>query len=134
MVEMVQRGGSRKTYQTADFMALSPLNISVNFRLKVLFGISYDLQKDATTRILEILESHISEQIDTEGYGKNLLNLRVEFAQAGASSLDLVVIADFRGELAPLYQRLSRAIQRWCVDACTLNNWEIPFPQLTIHK
>jgi small-conductance mechanosensitive channel len=134
MVELVQRGGSRKIYQTADFMALSPLNISVNFRLKVLFGISYDLQKDATTRILSTLESHISEQIDTEGYGKNLLNLRVEFAQAGASSLDILVIADFKGELAPLYQRLSRAIQRWCVDACTLNNWEIPFPQLTIHQ
>jgi len=83
---------------------------------------------------LEILESHINEQIEKEGYKKSLLNLLVEFQQAGASSLDIVVIADFKGDMAPLYQRLSRAIQRWCVDACTLNNWEIPFPQLTIHK
>ena len=58
----------------------------------------------------------------------------VEFAQAAASSLDVVVIADFKGEMAPLYNRLSRSIQRWCVDACTQNNWEIPFPQLTIHR
>ena len=28
MVELVQRGGSHKTYQTSDFLALSPLNIS----------------------------------------------------------------------------------------------------------
>jgi len=134
MVELVQRGGAHKTYQTSDFLAQSPLNISVNFRLKIPFGISYNLQKDSTGKVLEILKSHISTQIDKEGYKKSLLNLRVEFQQAGASSLDIVVIADFNGDMAPLYKRLSRAIQRWCVDACTLNNWEIPFPQLTIHK
>ncbi len=134
MVELVQRGGAHKIYQTSDFLGLAPLNISLNFRLKIPFGISYNLQKDSTGSVLEILESHIKEQIEKEGYEKNLLNLRVEFQQAGASSLDLVVIADFKGDLAPLYQRLSRAIQRWCVDTCTLNNWEIPFPQLTIHR
>jgi hypothetical protein len=61
-----------------------------------------------------------------------LLNLRVEFAQANSSSLDIVVIADFKGELGDLYNRLRRAIQRWCVDACTENGWEIPFPQITL--
>ena len=134
MVELVQRGGAHKIYQTSDFLGLAPLNISINFRLKIPFGISYNLQKDSTGSVLEILESYIKEKIEKEGYKKNLLNLKVEFQQAGASSLDLVVIADFKGDLAPLHQRLSRAIQRWCVDTCTLNNWEIPFPQLTIHK
>jgi hypothetical protein len=134
MVELVQRGGSHKTYQTSDFLALSPLNISVSFRLKIPFGISYDLQKESTGSILETLHDYIDVQIEKEGYKKSLSNLRVEFSQAGGSSLDLVVIADFKGDMAPLYQRLSRAIQRWCVDACTLNSWEIPFPQLTIHK
>ncbi len=134
MVELVQRGGSQKIYQTSDFLAQTPLNISLNFRIKIPFGISYNLQKDSTGKVLEILKSYINEQIEKEGYKKNLLNLGVEFQQAGASSLDLVVIADFKGKLAPLYQRLCRAIQRWCVDACTINNWEIPFPQLTIHQ
>jgi len=134
MVELVQRGGAHKTYQTSDFLAQSPLNISVNFRLKIPFGISYNLQKDSTGSVLETLESYISIQIDKEGYKKSLLNLRVEFQQAADSSLDILVIADFKGDMAPLYNRLFRAIQRWCVDACTLNNWEIPFPQLTIHK
>jgi len=134
MVELVQRGGAKKIYQTMDFLAQSPLNLSVSFRLKVSFGISYDIQKEATTKVLEILESFISEAIRQEGYEKSLLNLRVEFQAAGSSSLDIVVIADFKGDMAPLYKRLSRSIQRWCVDACTSNNWEIPFPQLTIHK
>jgi len=134
MVEIIQRGGAHKTYLTSDFLGLSPLNISRNFRLKTPFGISYDLQTKSTTEILDILKKYIQTQIENEGYGDDLLNLRVEFQQAGASSLDLVVITDFKGEIASLYRRLSRAVQRWCVDACTQNNWEIPYPQLTIHK
>jgi len=43
------------------------------------------------------------------------------------------VIADFKGEVADIYSRLERAIQRWCVDAATRYNWEIPFPQVTFH-
>jgi len=134
MVEMVLRGGSQKIYQTQDFLSLSPLNLSVNFRLKTLFGISYDLQPLSTSTVLETLDNYLRKRIADEGYEDNLLNLRVEFAHAGGSSLDLVVISDFNGEMASLYNRLGRAIQRWCVDACTENNWEIPFPQLSVHK
>jgi len=43
------------------------------------------------------------------------------------------VIADFKGELGDLYNRLRRSIQRWCVDACSEYGWEIPFPQMTLH-
>ena len=113
---------------------MTPLNLSTNFRIKVMFGISYDLQAESTGKILEILDKAIRARIQDEGYEKSLLNLRVEFAQAGGSSLDFVVISDFKGEMAPLYNRLKRAIQRWCTDACTENSWEIPFPQLTVHK
>ncbi|MCD6388202.1 MAG: hypothetical protein J7L69_02235 [Desulfobulbaceae bacterium] len=134
MVELVERGGAHKTYQTADFLALSPKNISINFRLKETFGFSYDLQQNCTDTIPETLQAFIGKKVEEEGYQDDLLNLRVEFQQAGASSLDLVVIADFKGTMAPLYNRLRRSIQRWCVDCSTTNNWEIPFPQLTVHK
>jgi len=134
MVEMVMRGGAKKVYQTSDFLGMNPMNLSVNFRLKIGFGISYGLQSTATGQVLDILDAYIREKLAAEDYEKSLLNLRVEFAQAGSSSLDLLVIADFDGKMAPLYNRISRAIQRWCTDACTANNWEIPFPQLTVHK
>ena len=134
MVELVQRGGARKTYQAGDFLSLSPLNLSMNFRLKVPFGISYSLQAAATKQVPEQLSAYIEGQIEAEGYKQDLLNLRVEFANAGASSLDLLVIADFTGKMAPLYNRLNRAIQRWCVDAATRYEWEIPFPQITVHR
>ena len=133
-VELVQRGGARKTYQTGDFLGMTPLNLSMNFRLKIPFGISYNLQKEATNLIPDQLSAFIETRIEEEGYKEDLLNLRVEFANAGSSSLDLVVIADFKGKQAPLYNRISRAIQRWCVDAATGHGWEIPFPQLDIHQ
>ena len=134
LVELVERGGARKTYLTQDFLGQSPRNLSVNFRLKETIGVSYDLQSISTTSMLQILKAHLLKNIEAEGYGPDLLQLNVEFQSANTSSLDLVVLADFKGVQAPLYNRLRRAIQRWCVDACTENNWEIPFTQLTLHN
>lgn len=133
MVEIKQPSGTRKNYQTAAFLALAPVNLSRNFTLKSVFGLSYDLQKDITDQVPRILQAYIREAIQREGYETGLLGLQVEFQAANASSLDLAVIADFRGEMAPSYYKLSRAIQRWCVEACNMNQWEIPFPQLRVH-
>jgi small-conductance mechanosensitive channel len=132
MVQLVERGGAMKTYLTGDFLAASPRNLATNFRIKEVIGVSYALQDKSTEIIPQVLRNTIQQRVEQEGYGEQLLNLRVEFAQANSSSLDIVVIADFSGELGDLYNRLRRAIQRWCVDACTENGWEIPFPQLTL--
>ncbi len=133
MVQIVQRGGSQITYNLDNFLAESPKNLSKNFRLKERIGISYDYQKESTNSIVKLLEETLTRRIIEEGYQDDLLNLRVEFESAGDSSLNIVVIADFKGQVADLYTRLRRAIQRWCVDACTENSWEIPFPQRTLH-
>lgn len=133
LIQLVERGGAHITYQTSDFLSKSPRNLATNFRIKETLGISYKLQKDSTSLIPETLQSYIQKRVEQEGYGDKLLNLRVEFALANNSSLDLAVIADFSGEMGDLYNRLRRAIQRWCVDACTEYGWEIPFPQMTLH-
>jgi hypothetical protein len=133
LVTLVQRGGAHRTYTMSDFLGGSPLNLAPNFRIKEVFGITYDLQAQSTAEIPAKLEAHVAKRIEEEGYADKLLNLRVEFAQANTSSLDLVVIADFEGELGDLYNRLRRAIQRWCVEASTGHGWEIPFQQITLH-
>jgi small-conductance mechanosensitive channel len=134
LVQLVARGGAHRIYQTADFLALSPTNLSRNFRLKETIGISYDLQREAVTSIPELLKTHIEQRVEEEGYTGKLLNLRVEFERANTSSLDVVVIADFDGSLADLYNRMRRSLQRWCVEACNVHGWEIPFTQLTLHQ
>ncbi|MEW7985999.1 MAG: hypothetical protein AB2805_18615 [Candidatus Thiodiazotropha sp.] len=132
LVRLVERGGAQLTYQTIDFLAASPRNLATNFRIKEVVGVSYALQEKSTETIPEILRNTIQLRLEQEGYTEHLLNLSVEFSQANSSSLDITVIADFSGELGDLYNRLRRAIQRWCVDACTENGWEIPFPQMTL--
>jgi hypothetical protein len=134
LVELIERGGARRTYTTADFLAQSPLNLSRNFRLKETIGITYAQQRDSVGSIPDTLKAHVERRADEEGYGDALLSLRVEFERANTSSLDIVVIADFDGAVADLYNRLRRALQRWCVEACSENGWEIPFTQLTLHQ
>ncbi len=129
----VQRGGSQVTYLIGDFLAASPKNLATNFRIKEVLGISYSLQKESTSAIPETLHAYLQKRLEQEGYGEQLLNLRVEFALANSSSIDLMVVADFKGELGDLYNRLRRTIQRLCVDACSEYGWEIPFPQMTLH-
>ncbi|MEW8506126.1 MAG: hypothetical protein AB2598_05440 [Candidatus Thiodiazotropha sp.] len=132
LVQLVERGGALRTYQTGDFLAASPRNLATNFRIKEVIGVSYALQEKSTETIPRILHERIQQRVEQEGYGEQLINLRVEFSQANSSSLDITVIADFSGEIGDLYNRLRRAIQRWCVDACSENGWEIPFPQMTL--
>jgi hypothetical protein len=133
-VELQKRGGATKTYLIQDFLAQAPLNLSDTFRIKEVFGISYNHQQQSTNVIIGKLKGYISEQLEKEGHAPFLIEMKVEFNEAADSSLNLVVIADFKGEMAPLLNRLRRAIQRWCVDAATANEWEIPFPQLTLHR
>ncbi len=132
-VEVVELGGRRTIYQTATFLGLSPTNLSRNFSIRLAFGLSYNLQADITTLVPETLNEFILKKLEESGYGKDCLNLTVDFLQAGASSLDLIVVADFKGEQAAIYRRLERAFAKWCVECCNANNWEIPFPQMTVH-
>lgn len=134
LVELVALGGAHRTYQTADFLSQSPLNLSRNFRISETIGVSYNLQQDCTTTIPALLKAFVETRIEESGYRDQLHKLNVEFQQANTSSLDLAVIADFDGSLGNQYVRLRRLIQSWCVEACTQYGWEIPFTQLTLHQ
>ena len=133
-VELVQRGGQRIVYPTGIFLEKCPINLSRNFRIRVPFGLSYSLQADITQVIPEILATFLTSKIELEEWADHCLNLRVEFYQANASSLDLIILADLKGVVADISKRIERVVQKWCVECATLNNWEIPFPQITLHQ
>lgn len=133
-IELVDHAGGRKTFTVSDFLSLSPLNLSTGFMILDTIGISYRHQKESTNKITTMLEKFIRKQIEKEGYQEGLDDLFVQFAHAGNSSLDIRVIAYFKGDMASMYFSLRRTIGRWCVDACTEYGWEIPFPQLTVSK
>jgi hypothetical protein len=133
VVRLILLGGGRRTWPTPDFLTQSPVVLSTGFRLSVPFGLDYQHQAFIAREIPTRLASRLREGLLREGYEKDLVNLDVEFAAAGASSLDLHVLADFSGAAAPHYHVLQRAIQRLCVEACNDYGWVIPFPHVTLH-
>ncbi|NEW61135.1 hypothetical protein GSY74_07560 [Sulfurovum sp. bin170] len=133
-IEFVDVGGGHRSYIVSDFLALSPQNLSTDFRIIDSIGIGYGHQKESTTIIVKQLESFILQKIEKEGYRDGLKKLIVQFSHAGESSLDIAIVANFNGNMAPLYHRLRRSIGRWAVEACSEYGWEIPFKQITIHN
>lgn len=133
IVRLVLLGGSRKTFGTLDFLAQYPQVLSTGFRLDVTFGLDYRHQAAITGDIPETIAVVLRAALEREALARHLANLAVEFAEAGASSLNLKVLADFAGAAAPHYFILRRALQRICVDACNAQGWVIPFTQVTLH-
>jgi hypothetical protein len=80
------------------------------------------------------MKAYLEKKLKEQTFADQCLNLSVDFLQAGPSSLDLAVLADFKGEAAPAYRRIERALNRWCVECCNERGWEIPFPQMTVHR
>ena len=129
----VMRAGLSIIYPTATFLDLAAGNMSQKFTVSATLGLSYDLQAEITERIPQTLRSYLQNRLDEEGYSSKCLGITCEFSLANSSSLDILAVLEFQGDMASLYYRLNRSLQRWCVECCTENQWEIPFNQLTVH-
>lgn len=131
-VEVV-RAGMATIYPTADFLGMATANMSQKFSISTTLGLSYDLQKEATDYIPTTLRSYLQKRLDEEGYSSKCLGVTCEFSLANNSTLDIAAILEFEGDMASLFYRLRRSLQRWCVDCCTENQWEIPYNHIVVH-
>jgi hypothetical protein len=123
-----------KSFVAQSFMDQSPKNLSLEgFSVILRFGVDYQHQAEVTGTIRDTLEMELAEGLQREPQGKYLQDLLVEFAEAGASSLDFIAIASFSPEAAESYLHLRRQLQRIAVDACNRHGWVIPFNQMTVH-
>jgi hypothetical protein len=133
MVTMKVRGGSTKTYSTTDFLALNPQNLTHGFGIFVTVGFDYADQSIITKDIPQKLKSFIADAMANEPFNSSIREFNIEFKEAGASSLNLLIISTFEGKAAENYYSIGRFLQRATVDACNQFGWNIPFNQLTIH-
>lgn len=133
-VVVLKLGGSVKTYQTADFLELSPENLSHGYRLTVTFGIDYQHQAECTGSIPEIFNQALTQRLASEIGREAVRSVQTQFASASSSSLDYAILADFDGSVADRHNALQRRIQCICVDVCNENGWVIPFTQVTVHQ
>ncbi len=135
LIEISVKGGMTMTYSTQDFYGINLINLSRDktFGVSVTFGFDYALQSISLTEVPETLRRDIQNALEEAGYKKQLEKLIVELASANTSSLDFLVFATMSSEVASDYFKLNRLIQQTCVAAANENDWNIPFPQLTVH-
>jgi hypothetical protein len=135
-VELVQLKvrDSHVHYPTNVFLNLYARNLStVGYGLVVTFGIDYEHQAIALDEPGPAFQSAIRAKIDEAGLGEHVTDIVVEFKEAGASSLDYLVVLSVAGSGAGSYFKLGRLVQQACVATCNDKGWVIPFGQLTIH-
>jgi hypothetical protein len=96
-------------------------------------GLDYQHQAQVTREIPAQLTTRVEEELIREGYKDHIVRIAVEFDEAGASALNVRVLADLAGAAAPSFHILRRALQRICVEACNDCGWVIPFTQVTLH-
>jgi small-conductance mechanosensitive channel len=133
-VELRYRAGVTRQIPTSEFIKLQPENLSGGFLVSTTFGLDYSLQADITQRIpqqmVEDLKAGLLKLVPED----QLVEVKVEFKEAAASSLDLLLVAKFKGGCANLFMDLRRGLQRLAVESATAHDWPIPFPQLTVHQ
>ena len=134
MVVVELLGGAQVTYQTADYLAATPENLSNGYRIEIEFGIGYRHQREAADAVIEKMRAGVVEHFEAMLSPDKLRKVDVEFLRAGASSLDYEVEIDVAGEVAHRFEELERELARCLVRIANAENWEIPFQQVVVHR
>lgn len=133
IVTFIERNDAPRTYPTAAFVALNPRNLSAGFEVGATFGIDYSHQADSVVKIPALLREAIHDYYANDVDAAEVIKVRVELSEAGASSLDYRVQVEFTGKAAPRYDTLNRMVSQALVAACTKYGYGIPFPQVQVH-
>lgn len=128
--------GTRTMIPTADFysMVFENLTRSETFFVSTVFGIGYSHQADSVTAIPEKLKAALEEEFARSDLAESVLTVSAELQEAGASSLDFWLGVKMDTGAATSYYKIKRMMQQVCVTVCTKEQWDIPFPQLTLHN
>lgn len=127
-------GGARVTYQTGDYLAQTPENLSHGYRVEIEFGIGYDHQANATGAIMQTMREKVRAHMETFIGVEHIAAVAVDFLRAGASSLDYEVEVDVHGSAAERFDDIERELARVLVHIATEEGWEIPFQQVVLHR
>ncbi len=127
--------GSRKHYLTPEFLTLKPRNISSGYALVIKFGLDYGVQDKICEDIPELFKTGLEKQFsdELEASPPVFEKLKVQFDEAGASSLNLIIIVVVNGKYAEEYYSFKRQINKKLVSICNENNLTIPFNQITLN-
>ena len=125
---------SRRTYLTPEFLTLKPRNLSTGYLIVIKFGLDYSIQDKVCNEIPGLFQASLEKTFKDalESEPPKIQSLKVRFDHAGASSLDLAVLAHVDGSHADEYHSLRREISKALVAICNEEGLTIPFNQMTL--
>ncbi|MEE9332892.1 MAG: hypothetical protein V3U65_02270 [Granulosicoccaceae bacterium] len=136
LVELENLVGTKTTVPTPDFFNTTFDNLTRGeyFSVVGVFGIGYKHQAISNTEIPRRIQHAVHAALIKSETAEHVENVAVELKEAGASSLDYWVCVTMKSTAARSYNRILRSIQQTCVETCSSEGWDIPFPQLTLHR
>jgi small-conductance mechanosensitive channel len=136
LVHLETLAGTKTSIPTTDFFNATFDNISRGDRFSVVgvFGIGYAHQDISNTVIPTKIQAALVDAFAGSAIAQSVEKIAVELKEAGASSLDYWACITLKSDAAPSYYKALRIIQQTCVDTCSQEKWDIPFPQLTLHR
>jgi len=134
LVQIVELGGARRTFETTAFLADAPRNLSTGYRIKTEFGLDYRHQKSAVDEIPRLLREHVLKGLVSLLGEKAISNVDVDLLRADDSAIVFEIETDISGAMASRYEDVERAVAALMVDAANVNGWAIPFPQIVMHR
>ena len=127
--------GSIQSVKSADLLSQGVRNLSrQGFSVSITFGIDYQHQPISLDKVPETLKAGVRQTLEAAGVWEQTQDLVVDLKEAGANSLDYLILVSMDGAAAAQYFKLGRLLQQACVRACNEKGWTIPFPQLTVHQ
>ena len=133
-VELRKRGGQVVSVPTADFYATRMTNLTRGgtFGVNMNFGIDYRHQSISSDTVPHTLRKSIRDALNSSDLADYIREVQVELLEAGSSSLDYWIFVTMDSRAAKSYQRIQRITQGACVQTCSHEQWEIPFPHVSI--
>jgi len=123
-------GGATRQIPPADFLALSPTNLSKGFRLEARFRLAPAHNNEAATTIPPQLEKSLTARLAATNWVPDTLS--VQYRRTLPSFLELSVFADFPGPCAKDHPLIAMALEQHCLETAADMAWVLPSHRMAV--
>ncbi|BCS98319.1 hypothetical protein DSLASN_39510 [Desulfoluna limicola] len=123
-------GGATRQLPPADFLALSPTNLSHGFRLEARFRLSVTHRAEATATIPNELQTSLTTRLAATNWPPKALS--VLYRRTLPSFLELSILADFPGPCAADHPLIAMALEQFCMETAGDMAWELPTHRMAV--
>lgn len=133
-VELRHRGGQQTSMPTKDFYTKAMTNLSRSETFGVInkFGVGYELQHISHDQVPKALRDNVRQLLAKTDLANFVKDVLVELDEVGSSSLDYWIFVTMENKAAKSYLHIQRLVQTACIETCTHEQWNIPYPHLSL--